>query len=199
MPAPRTGPMSVDRSAQRHHEEELRRRGQVEVGRADEAVVIRPQDASDAREKTGHDETQVTVQPGVEAQALHPGFVLANPAQRQPERRSDENRDRERRHRKYRQGDVVEGVWSRKGQAGVKLEPRDAAQPVVSARHGDPPVAQTPQHHANRQRDHQEIHVPDVRDDKPDRRAQQDADDDAAERRSSRIPSGTSSRSTPTA
>ena len=62
----------------------------------------------------------------------------------------------------------------------MRFEPRDAGDPVVSAGHRNPPVAETPQHHAERERNHQKVDVAHVRDQQAERGAEHRAQKDPA-------------------
>ena len=80
------GPDQRAAAAERDHQENLDRRGELEVRRAHEAVVVGPQHAGEAADGAGDHEADVLVQPHVVAERAHARLALADPDERVAER-----------------------------------------------------------------------------------------------------------------
>src|SRR6266536_2175998 len=144
------------RAAERGHQERLDGRHKLDVSGADEAVVIGPQDAGHSREGAGQHEGHVLVKPHVVAQGLHARLAPADALEAQAEGRDDDEAE----HRPDRGRDQERKVeeWQRSAEGErAQLGPRHAGDAVVPLGQRHPPERESPDDHAQRERDHEEV------------------------------------------
>ena len=167
-------------AAQRDHQQDLDRGGQLQVGRADEAVVVRPQHAREPAHAARDDETEVLVQPHVIAERPHARLALADAHERLPERRAHDRAQDDEGQKECDEREIVEGDALAERPGKAQLGAWHARDAVVALGQRHPAMRQAPHDHAEGQRDHQKVDAGRPQGDEPEerrhRRRQQDAD-----------------------
>ena len=101
-------------AAQGDHEKHLHRSCQLQIHRADEAVVVRPQHAGEAAETTCNDKPDVLVEPHVITERSHARLALSDPHQGLAERGANDRAEDPEGDEKSRERKIIE--WNRKSE-----------------------------------------------------------------------------------
>ncbi len=177
--APIDGAEQRASAPQGHHEQGLDGHGQVEIGGRHEAVVVAQSTPANPADRPRDDEGDVLVQPHVVAERAHARLALADADQGVPERRADDHAQHHEGQHEPGQDQVVEGNGRCEGPRQAEIGPRHRRDAVVALGQRHPAIGQPPDHHAERQGDHQEVDAGGAQGHQPEdgghRRSQDDA------------------------